>query len=329
MSTGHFGWGGRLDGAVRAGGSDMDEGDLDGIRPAADQRAARHRSARALISVCVAAGMVLVGAACAPTGTDELGNGTGGTAGAAAGAPSPDGYPSQEPDGYPSPQVMAEVTLPDGSVATVPQPEVPLVTQPPSAAAAPAVPAVPDAPPAIGSPDAAPTGRAPATSAVAPADDRAVQKLSSAAAVAASSKALGLLRIDWRGLLPGWQIRFLPGRAGIRGATFPDTSVIEIYVRASDTPNDLAHVIAHELGHAVDVSRFSDADRSAWKAARGIALDASWFPSGAGAADYLTPAGDWAESFASWLVGSGWFSKLGPPPNVAQKAVVAALSGVG
>lgn len=267
---------------------------------------------RALISCGLAACVVLVGASCASTRTDELGGGTGG-AGDPSGGASPDGYPTQAPDGYPSPQVMAEVTLPDGSVATVPQPEVPLVTEPPPVAA----------PPASGA-----GSRSPVTSVVAPTDARAVQRLSSATAIAASSKALGLLRVDWRGLLPGWQIRFLPGRSGVKGVTFPDTSVIEIYVRAGDAPNELAHVIAHELGHAVDVSRLDDADRAAWRAARGMAPDTAWYPSTSGAADYLTPAGDWAESFASWLVGSGWFSKLGPPPNVAQSALIAALSGV-
>ncbi|HNE37423.1 MAG TPA: hypothetical protein PKZ82_13005, partial [Microthrixaceae bacterium] len=59
-------------------------------------------------------------AACAPTGTTEISSAPDGYPDQA-----PDGYPSQYPDGYPSPQVMAEVTLPDGSVATVPQPSVP------------------------------------------------------------------------------------------------------------------------------------------------------------------------------------------------------------
>ncbi len=310
MSAWHLGAGDRLDRGVRRRGS-VERDAAPGVVASEPHRRCRsHNRARVLASFALL-GAVLLGVGCAPTRTDELGSSAEG-AGSAAGAAAPDGYPTQAPDGYPSPQVMAEVTLPDGSVATVPQPEVPVVTEAPAAGSG-----------------SSSQRRVPATSVVGPTDSRAVQKLSSAASIAASSKALGLLRLDWRGLLPGWQIRFLPGRAGIRGATFPDTSVIEIYVRASDTPNDLAHVIAHELGHAVDVSRFSDADRSAWKAARGIAADVVWFPGGSGSADYWSGAGDWAESFAWWLVGSGWFSKLGSPPDVGQKALVAALAGVG
>ncbi|UDY37032.1 hypothetical protein [Dermatobacter hominis] len=257
---------------------------------------------RALVRALLALGLtvaVALGAACSAT-TTELGG-------------SPDGYPEQSPDGYPSPQVMAEVTLPDGSVSSVPQPEVPVV------------PVVTD-PPEDRTPAQAPSGP---TTSVLPADERAVQQLSNAAAIQASSRALGLLRFDWRAILPGWQIRFLPGRSGIRGATFPDRQVIEIYVRSSDGPDELAHVVAHELGHAVDVSRLDDADRQVWRATRGIPAGAAWFPSGSGAPDYSTPAGDWAESFAHWQVGSGWFSKLGPPPDTAQVAVLVRLAGLG
>lgn len=262
----------------------------------------RRRGVRRTAAVVLGA-LLLTAApvACAPTTTDEVGT------------PAADGYPTQEPDGYPAPQVMAEVTLPDGSVDSLPQPSVPAV----------AVPAVPAEP----SPGAGPA--APTTVVVRPTDDRAVQQLSSAAAIAASSRALGLLRFDWRAILPGWQIRFLPGRSGLRGATYPDTKVIEIYVRSSDGPDELAHVVAHELGHAVDVSRLDDADRAVWKAARGIGAGVAWFPNGSAVPDYSTPAGDWAESFAHWHVGSGWFSKLGPPPDAGQIALMAGLAGLG
>ena len=256
---------------------------------------ARRALVRALLALALTVSVAL-GAACSAT-TTELGG-------------SPDGYPEQTPDGYPSPQVMAEVTLPDGSVATVPQPVVP----------------VPTVPPADATPPRAPGGP---TTSVAPADERAVQQLSNVAAIEASSRALGLLRFDWRAILPGWQIRFLPGRSGIRGATFPDRRLIEIYVRSGDAPDELAHVVAHELGHAVDVSRLDDADRQVWKATRGVPAGVAWFPSGSGVPDYSTPAGDWAESFAHWQVGSGWFSKVGPPPDAAQIAVLVRLAKLG
>ena len=280
-------------------------------RRAAVPRPTPRRIPRSAVKVVLTLVLAITAAACAPTGTTEISSAPDGYPDQA-----PDGYPSQYPDGYPSPQVMAEVTLPDGSVATVPQPSVPPQLDTSDAVPAPE-PAAASAP--------APAPRAPER----PTDDRAVQQLTDAAAIAASSRSLALLRTDWRAALPGWQIRFLPGRKGLRGATYPDRRVIEIYVRSGDRPDELAHVVAHELGHAVDVARLDDADRAAWRAARGVPANVRWFPEGSAVADYATPAGDWAESFAHWQVGSGWFSRVGPPPDAAQQVLIARLAGLG
>lgn len=282
--------------SVVEGARGIPMGEVRSARTRTTDVAARRVPFRALLALVLALASLAI--ACAPT-TTELSS------------DDPDGYPEQSPDGYPAPQVMAEVTLPDGSVASVPQPVVPETTIPSAAVTTPA--ALPRVP----------------TTVVTAADDRAVQQLTNAAAIQAAGRALGLLRFDWRLILPGWQIRFLPGRSGIRGATYPDRKVIEIYVRSSDGPDDLAHVVAHELGHALDVTRLDDADRQVWRATRGINPNAAWFPSGSGAPDYSTPAGDWAESFAHWQVGSGWYSKLGKPPDAAQIAVLARLAGLG
>ncbi len=222
----------------------------------------------------------------------------------------------------PSPQVMAD---PAGTAPPTAAPGEGLQSADSVAVPATVPAAVPAAPPPT-----APVAPPPVPTTVPGSDDgRAVQRLESPAAVRTSSAALGLLRVDWRTMLPGWQIRFLPGRVGLRGATFPDRDVIEIYVRANDRPEALAHVVAHELGHAVDVSRFGEAARRTWRAARGIPAGATWFPSGSGVADFASPAGDWAESFAHWLVGAGWNSHLGPPPNEVQRALIAQLAGIG
>jgi hypothetical protein len=218
---------------------------------------------------------------------------------------------------------MAEVTTPDGAVPTVPQPSVPegapLATEP--ASPPPAVLAAP-----VG------TGTVPATvpsvPESVPGGARAVERLDDDAERAVASKALGRIRFDWKADLPGWQIRFLPGRAGLRGLTFPDQHVIEVYVRSSDRPEGLSHVIAHEMGHAVDVSRLGDAEHAIWKQARRISASVPWFPGASGAQDYATGAGDWAESFAWWQTGVGWYSQLGPPPDAAQMALMARLSGL-
>lgn len=215
----------------------------------------------------------------------------------------------------------------DPSTPPAPQAESALsapVTEPAPTTAPPQV----TAPPPEPVPPAAPVSVAPTT--VPGSDDgRAVQRLGDTRSVTTASAALGLVRVDWRALLPGWQIRFLPGRAGLRGATFPDSDLIEVYVRSSDSPGELAHVVAHELGHAIDVSRFRESDRLTWKAARGIASGAAWFPSGSAVPDFASPAGDWAESFAYAVVGSDWNSQLGAPPNAAQAALVVGLAGIG
>jgi len=143
-----------------------------------------------------------------------------------------------------------------------------------------------------------------------------------------AASALARIPLDWRAVLPGWQLRFLPGRVGVRGATYPDRKVIEIYVRSGDSPAEVAHVLAHELGHAVDVSRLDPTRRAAWSVSRGIDPAASWYPAGSASVDFATPAGDWAESFARWQTGVGWFSRLGPPPDVAQTALIAQLAGL-
>ncbi len=226
-------------------------------------------------------------------------------------------------DGAPGPQVMSEVTYPDGAVPTVPQPAVPPAEEPTT------VPVVP--PPAV---LAAPAGSeatpapAPAAPEVVPGGARAMERLDSDAARTLASRALGRIRFDWKTALPGWQIRFLPGRAGLRGSTFPEQQVIEVYVRSSDRVDGLAHVIAHEMGHAIDVSRLGDLQHRLWYQARGIPASVPWFPGGSGARDYATGAGDWAESFARWQTGVGWYSELGPPPDVAQTAVMAELAGL-
>lgn len=145
-------------------------------------------------------------------------------------------------------------------------------------------------------------------------------------AVAAAS--LELVTYDWIARLPGWQLRFVDGRRGVRGMTFPGTRTIEVYVRGSDTPEQLAHVVAHELGHAVDVTYFTEAQRAAWLAARGVRPTTVWFPGESGVSDFATGAGDFAESFG-WVHGSTamWSGELGPAPTIVQVALLRLLTG--
>lgn len=162
--------------------------------------------------------------------------------------------------------------------------------------------------------------------------DQAVQRtlapLGSERSRQVASAALQLVRFDWIARLPGWQLRFHQGRPGYRGLTFIERRVIEVYVRDGDTPELLAHVVAHELGHAVDLTYLGDAERAGWLAARGLGRGTIWFPGEAGVSDFASGAGDFAESFA-WVHGplGHWSGELGPPPSLVQAGLMALLSG--
>lgn len=137
--------------------------------------------------------------------------------------------------------------------------------------------------------------------------------------------ALDTISYPWRELLPGWTISFLPEKDGLYGLTIVPEKRIEIYVREEQSTTFLAHVLAHELGHAVDVTLNTGPDRRSWEAVRGIDSD-PWWP-GSGATDFSTGAGDFAESFAAWQVGTQSFrSKLADAPSAEQIKLLAELS---
>jgi hypothetical protein len=162
-----------------------------------------------------------------------------------------------------------------------------------------------------------------------PAQVQALEGLPPGARRDVAAQALTMIRFDWVARLPGWQLHFREGRQGYRGLTYPDRRVIEVYVRDGDTPSELAHVTAHELGHAVDVTHMNQAQRSSWLAARGFGAGTTWF-AGSGASDFATGAGDFAECFAWSQAATGhWFGELGPPPDVAQVALLEVLATLG
>jgi hypothetical protein len=136
--------------------------------------------------------------------------------------------------------------------------------------------------------------------------------------------ALALIGYPWQSL--GYAIEFDGDRAGLLGETNEGTQVISIYVRARESRDTLARTIAHEIGHALDFTRTTDAERAAFIAIRGYdASIATW--SGCNECnDFATAAGDWAETFQYWLLGDGQFlSQMGPKPSAEQLAQLGSL----
>ena len=126
---------------------------------------------------------------------------------------------------------------------------------------------------------------------------------------ARGNSALSRISYDWRAL--GFSIEFLPERSGFRGLTFPYENRIEVYVSDSLTDSHLAHVIAHEIGHMIDV-RLNDADdRRRWLTARGLPTSTQWW-AGEAVSDFASGSGDFAECFATWQLGTQPNSKLAP-----------------
>lgn len=140
---------------------------------------------------------------------------------------------------------------------------------------------------------------------------------------AIGEQALELIDYPWEEL--GWTVEFLPGRSGYLGLAFGPERRVEIYVRDHHTVTEVAHTLAHELGHAVDLTFGTEYRRGEYRRMRGLSPDADWFGCDA-CSDYATPAGDFAEVFEYWLIGGGDFrSRLAGPPEREQLAAISTL----
>jgi hypothetical protein len=129
--------------------------------------------------------------------------------------------------------------------------------------------------------------------------------------------ALALVRYPWKQL--GYSVTFKPAVEGYIALNYPDRRHIDVFVRREQPLLDLAHVIAHELGHAYDQNYNDDRIRNEWKAARGFPDRPGWLDDHANK-DFGLPGGDFAEVFGYWAIGGrGLFkSELAPPPPPDQ-----------
>jgi hypothetical protein len=138
-----------------------------------------------------------------------------------------------------------------------------------------------------------------------------------AAPQAKAAAALARISYPWRQL--GYRINFLGPQPGVSGRTSPRSmGFIDIYIRPDESVDMLAHVIAHEIGHAVDLTYGNDQRRQLWDELRGMS-PRPWFTCNM-CEDFATPAGDFAETFAYWQLHDMSRSQLGPAPTPAQLA---------
>ena len=179
----------------------------------------------------------------------------------------------------------------------------------------------------------APTTTVPAPAAAPPAPVRAAAPQSTASVPPPPdpstpegriSAAMARISYPWQQL--GYRIIFLGPQAGISGRTSPRSmGFIDIYVRPDESVDTLAHVIAHEIGHAVDLTYGNDQRRALWERLRGITAQ-SWFTCSM-CQDFSTPAGDFAETFAFWQLHDYSRSQLAPAPSPTELSQLAPLFG--
>jgi hypothetical protein len=128
-------------------------------------------------------------------------------------------------------------------------------------------------------------------------------------------------------LLPGWTVEWHGNRPGYLAATYPPSRVIAVYERPGRAASLTAYDLAHEYGHALDVTHLSPATRAEWARRRGYDMG-TWFGCDM-CADFATPAGDWAESVAVCMTGnrSTFRSQLAGQPTGEDCAWINATVG--
>lgn len=130
--------------------------------------------------------------------------------------------------------------------------------------------------------------------------------------------ALAHISYPWRDL--GFTVSFASARSGLRAVTYTRERRIVVFVRRGEPVAQTAFDLAHELGHAFDLTHGTWPRRQRWLELRGVDPSTPWFGC-SGCDDLSTGSGDLAEVFALWQVGPVDFaSRLARAPSPAELA---------
>ena len=130
--------------------------------------------------------------------------------------------------------------------------------------------------------------------------------------------ALDSLHFPWRNL----HYRYIaepPRSDDLLALTFTGTARrTEVYVQSCAQESDelLRHVLAHEVGHAIDSAWGSTKERRAWLKARGLAASTPWYACNE-CPVWRTGEGDFVEVFSLWQTGQ-FGGELAKAPSNAQ-----------
>ena len=237
---------------------------------------------------------------------------------AAAGGTDDTGRPLQDDVATSAPSVAA--LPPPSADDAVEVPAAAVAAPAPSEAAPAADPAVPDAPLADAPAATTTTGAPPPPTGPAPSGPPVAAAAAPPTTIAErGAAALALIRYPWEAT--GYGIVFAGPREGYLGLTSSGTMTITIHIRPGQSIEDIARVLGHEIGHALDLTSTTDQERAHFRAVRGLD-ERAWYPCSA-CSDYESPAGDFAEVFTWWVLGPGRFrSTRAPAPADVQLAAL-------
>jgi len=104
------------------------------------------------------------------------------------------------------------------------------------------------------------------------------------------------LPVNLSHVLPGWSIDFDVANDGYGGMTYASSQRITVHVSPEWSDDQIAGVLMHEAGHAIDLEYLDDSTRRQWMDMRSI--DTTWW-TGDGVEDFTVGAGDFAEAVAA------------------------------